>query len=63
VLADPATFAAGDVVPGWATKVPGQVMKAAQPLVPTFLWVATLHPSQPRGGATRVAPRPVSIPG
>lgn len=52
VLTDPVTFAAGDVVPGWATKAPQPLLRALRPLVPTYIWVATPKPSQPLGAQT-----------
>lgn len=55
VLTDPVTFAAGDVVPGWVSKVPASVLKATRPLVPTYLWVATVRPVTPKGPATKAA--------
>jgi len=62
VLTDPGTFAAGDVVPGWATKVPRSLLKVARPLMPTYIWVATVQPSEPKGPATTIAPEPVVTP-
>jgi 2-polyprenyl-3-methyl-5-hydroxy-6-metoxy-1,4-benzoquinol methylase len=64
VLTDPRTFAAGDVVPGWTTRVPGPLLRALRPLVPTYIWVATPKPSQPLGTQTpgAVPPAPVAAP-
>jgi SAM-dependent methyltransferase len=56
VLSDPQTFAAGDVVPRWATKVPAWLLKAARPLVPTYIWVATRNPSRPMGPSLTIPP-------
>jgi 2-polyprenyl-3-methyl-5-hydroxy-6-metoxy-1,4-benzoquinol methylase len=56
VLSDPQTFAAGDVVPHWAAKVPAWLLKAARPLVPTYIWVATPEPSRPLGPSTPIPP-------
>jgi 2-polyprenyl-3-methyl-5-hydroxy-6-metoxy-1,4-benzoquinol methylase len=56
VLSDPQTFAAGDVVPRWAAKVPAWLLKAARPLVPTYIWVATPQPSRPLGPSTPIPP-------
>jgi 2-polyprenyl-3-methyl-5-hydroxy-6-metoxy-1,4-benzoquinol methylase len=49
VLTDPVTFAAGDVVPSWATRLPHGALRALRPIVPTYIWVATPKPSQPLG--------------
>jgi SAM-dependent methyltransferase len=57
VLGAPQTFAAGDVVPRWAPRVPGGLLKAARPLVPTYIWVATKNPSRPRGPSTTIPPQ------
>ena len=59
VLADPVTFAAGDVVPGWASKVPQAALKAARPLVPTYIWIGTPRPAEPQGPALPVPPERV----
>jgi 2-polyprenyl-3-methyl-5-hydroxy-6-metoxy-1,4-benzoquinol methylase len=56
VLSDPQTFAAGDVVPRWAAKVPAWLLKTARPLVPTYIWVATTEPSRPLGPSTPIPP-------
>jgi 2-polyprenyl-3-methyl-5-hydroxy-6-metoxy-1,4-benzoquinol methylase len=56
VLSDPRTFAAGDVVPRWTGSVPAWLLKAARPLVPTYIWVATRVPSRPLGPPTPIPP-------
>lgn len=56
VLSDPQTFAAGDVVPRWAARVPAWLLKTARPLVPTYIWVATTEPSRPLGPSTPIPP-------
>lgn len=60
VLADPVTFAAGDVVPGWVRRIPGPVLRAVRPLLPTYIWVATTAPATPRGPATAIPPQRVT---
>lgn len=60
VLADPASFSAGDNVPPWAAKVPQRAMAAALPLVPTYVWAAFKGASAPAGPTLRVPPRHVS---
>ncbi len=60
VLADPVTFSAGDVVPGWMSKIPQAALRAARPLVPTYIWVGTLTPTRPRGKALDVPPQQVA---
>jgi SAM-dependent methyltransferase len=59
VLADPATFAAGDTVPAWAARVPERVLAAGLPLVPTYVWAAFKGSAVPAGPPLRVAPRHV----
>src|SRR5262245_4511007 len=56
VLGDPQTFAAGDVVPSWARRTPPWLLKAARPLVPTYIWVATPDPSHPLRPPTPISP-------
>ncbi|MEO5609475.1 MAG: class I SAM-dependent methyltransferase, partial [Ornithinibacter sp.] len=60
VLADPASFSAGDNVPPWAARVPQRAMAAALPLVPTYVWAAFKSASTPAGPSLRVPPRHVS---
>lgn len=57
VLADPARFAGGDVIPRWSTRIPPAVLRAALPGVPTYLWVAFRGGGEPRGPRLRVPPR------
>lgn len=57
VLADPATFAAGDNVPAWSARVPERVLAALRPAVPTYVWAAFKGESRPAGPPLRVAPR------
>ena len=56
VLAEPTTFAAGEVVPNWVSRVPKVLLRAARPIVPTFIWVGTTEPSKPQGQRLRVSP-------
>jgi 2-polyprenyl-3-methyl-5-hydroxy-6-metoxy-1,4-benzoquinol methylase len=56
VLSDPQTFAAGDVVPRWAARVPAWLLKTARPLVPTYIWVATRNRSRPMGPSPTIPP-------
>lgn len=56
VLAEPGRFAADEAVPRWLAKIPPAVLRAARPVVPTYIWVATLRPSRPRGGELAVPP-------
>lgn len=62
VLADPGTFAAGDVVPRWFGAVPRLALRALRPIMPTFIWIATTVPSAPAGPALAVPPEPVATP-
>ena len=62
VLAEPATFAGDDMVPGVVSRLPEQVLAATMPLVPTYVWVASPSPLSPAGAPLRVAPRQVPTP-
>jgi SAM-dependent methyltransferase len=57
VLADPARFAGGDVIPQWSARIPPAVLRAALPAVPTYLWVAFKGRGEPSGPPLRVPPR------
>lgn len=57
VLADASAFAGDDVVPGWVGSVPEAALALTLPAVPTYIWLAFKEPSEPAGGALRVAPR------
>ncbi|MDT0213554.1 methyltransferase domain-containing protein [Rothia sp. ARF10] len=59
VLADPAAFSGGDVIPEWVGRLPERALAATLPLVPTYVWLAFRSPSVPAGPALRVAPRHV----
>ena len=59
VLAEPARFSAGDLVPGPLQPAPPAVWKALTPIMPTFIWVGTQGTAAPRGPVTKAAPRPV----
>lgn len=59
ILADPATFAAEDLLPGPLTMLPGAVSRALQPIMPTFVWIGTPGGRAPAGPPTRSAPRAV----
>lgn len=60
VLSDPRTFAAADVVPRWVARAPAWLLKAARPLVPTYIWVATKGPSRPKGPSLTIPPQLVA---
>lgn len=62
VLGDPARFAAGDVAPGPVARLPRTAVRAALPLVPTYLWVATKRPRTPLGPAVAWPPERVPTP-
>jgi len=57
VLADPGAFAAGDLVPGWAGRVPARVVAVVAPLAPTYIWAAFKGPVTPAGPPLRLPPR------
>jgi ubiquinone/menaquinone biosynthesis C-methylase UbiE len=62
VLGSPETFAASDVVPRWLKRVPRRALRLARPLVPTYIWVATLAESQPAGPTLSADPEFVTTP-
>jgi ubiquinone/menaquinone biosynthesis C-methylase UbiE len=49
VLAEPGRFAGEGDLPGAVTRLPMPVQKALRPIVPTYIWVATKTPQDPRG--------------
>lgn len=59
VLANPDRFAARDMVPRTLDMLPARALKLAQPLIPTFLWVASKRPLAPQGRPVNPAPLPV----
>lgn len=62
VLGDPARFASGDVVPGAITHLPRTALRAALPLVPTYIWLATKRPRTPAGPRPTWPPERVPTP-
>jgi 2-polyprenyl-3-methyl-5-hydroxy-6-metoxy-1,4-benzoquinol methylase len=56
VIAEPARFNADDVVPAVVGKVPPRILRLAQTLLPTYIWVATVTDSHPAGAHTAVTP-------
>jgi ubiquinone/menaquinone biosynthesis C-methylase UbiE len=59
MLAEPGRFAGDAEVPGPLAALPLPVLRAARPIVPTFLWVATKHDAGPAGPALRCPPERV----
>lgn len=59
VLAAPERFAAGDSVPRWLARLPPLVRRAARPLIPTYLWLASPRPARPAGPELPVSPEHV----
>lgn len=60
ILRSPKRFAAEDVAPSWIRSVPSAVLRSAEFLVPTYLWVATVSPSTPAGPDLPEPPRSVA---
>lgn len=56
VVRDPKRFAATDAVPGVVARAPLRLLRLARPLIPTYLWVATPQPSEPKGPPTASPP-------
>lgn len=57
MLAEPDRFAGDRDVPGPVAALPMPVLRALQPVIPTFLWVATKHRTPPAGAALKERPR------
>ena len=55
VMAEPQAFLADDTIRGWKARVPVRAWRLAQPIFPTFLWVAVKGDRQPAG-------RPLAVP-
>jgi SAM-dependent methyltransferase len=62
LLAEPERFSAGDAVPGWTARLPPPLLRAARPILPTYIWVATPQPARPLGPPLAVPPTPVPTP-
>jgi SAM-dependent methyltransferase len=56
VLAEADRFSARDMVPKAFDKVPPAALRVLQPIMPTFIWVATKTPIVPKGPALTVPP-------
>lgn len=59
VISHPEQFASGDMVGGRVSSLPPAILKAALPMIPTYIWVASKDASRPAGRALRVPPKPV----
>ncbi len=57
VIADPVRFKATEVVPKWARHAPPWMFRVGLAVAPTYLWIATVQPTAPRGVETRSPPR------
>jgi SAM-dependent methyltransferase len=62
VLAQPESFAAGDMVAGPLSKVPPAAWRLARPIIPTFIWVGAKTPAQPAGPELAQPPRRLTAP-
>jgi ubiquinone/menaquinone biosynthesis C-methylase UbiE len=49
VIKDPGAFAASDLVPGPAARIPTAALRAATQLLPTYIWVASKSGRGPQG--------------
>ena len=59
VILEPAVFNSGDNVKGPISRLPQSVVRAAMPIIPTFVWVATKGDARPRGAGLRHGPERV----
>jgi SAM-dependent methyltransferase len=57
VLAEPERFCATDVVPGPLSRVPIAAWRAFEPVMPTFLWIASTSDRGPQGEPLLEPPR------
>jgi ubiquinone/menaquinone biosynthesis C-methylase UbiE len=62
VLGDPGRFASADIAPGPVARLPRTAVRAALPVVPTYIWVATKRPRTPLGPHTAWPPLRVPTP-
>jgi ubiquinone/menaquinone biosynthesis C-methylase UbiE len=62
VIRDPRAFHSGDNVKPVTAQIPVSVLKAATPIIPTFIWVASPGPTRPAGPPLRHPPEPVETP-
>ena len=62
ILAEPARFSAVDVMPRWLRVIPTAVLRLTQPIMPTYIWMASRELSVPRGPRARVPPLRVRLP-
>jgi glycosyltransferase involved in cell wall biosynthesis/SAM-dependent methyltransferase len=47
IVLRPDLFQSGDIVRGWVSKVPPRAVRAAMPIIPTFVWVASKSAARP----------------
>lgn len=59
VVIEPDRFNSGDNVKGPVSRLPGAVVRAAMPIIPTFIWIATKGGREPGGEPLRHQPRRV----
>lgn len=59
LIAEADRFNARDVVPPLVDKLPAQALVGLQPIIPTFVWVATKQPLSPKGAPLSLPPRRV----
>ena len=56
ILAEPPRFGAEDAVKGAVRRLPHFLLRAAMPLIPTYVWVGAPTPRQPLGPPTAIPP-------
>lgn len=62
VMSEPSRFHADEALPPGVGRLPRGLLRAAMPLVPTYIWVATPSPLGPRGPQLAVPPAPLAAP-
>jgi SAM-dependent methyltransferase len=63
VIREPHVFASHEMVPRPFRSVPTMALKALEPILPTYIWVATKGASRPAGGRLRADPARVLVGG
>lgn len=60
-IAHPEILAPGENIPSPIQNAPERVIRATYPLVPTYLWIATLTDRDPAGPELRVGPKRIDL--
>ena len=61
IVREPQRFDSAADVPGMVSAAPEAMLRLLQPIMPTYIWVATKGSGRPAGPALRTPPRPVRV--